>query len=364
MAEATKLDMRRPKRALYQDLVDVALQHAPFAYPPLSDYRVGAAALLWDGRVYLGTNTENPGLGLTIHGEMSCINAAITDGALNQALEAGLTAQNFIRALSIIPLRSYEAWACGHCRDFMAGFGLTMDIVVRKTDNSPIWKPLRRLLPYADDPTVRVEDARSGRLLTVQSHGKGVGCGGGLSVQVGGDFSHVAGGCKAPLPGLAGGTLLDDIPTTWSKAKAHARLLQLAREAATKSFAPYSKRRAGAAVWLHDGSVFTGTRVENVGYTLSSDPEQVALNAAVNSGALEAAVKRGVMPTEFVRAIAYSVPGRPMAFPSGSSRQCMCDFGLNIDIVADGTDGKPFHRTLGQLLPHAFVPDVLSYWTR
>jgi cytidine deaminase len=152
-------------------------------------------------------------------------------------------------------------------------------------------------------------------------------------------------------------------PTT-PKSKAYPELLRIARAAAALSYAPYSKRPAGAAVWLYDGTVLTGSRFENVGYTLSSDPEAEALGRAVSSGLLNEAVASRVKPTEFVRAIAYVVPGRPRAFPSGSSRQCMCDFGLNIDIIADGGEGvKPVVKTLGALLPGAFVPDVLSYWT-
>lgn len=347
MSATTTLDLRLPKRRLYKQLVEVALSVAPSAYAPFSDYRVGCAVLLWDGRVYTGVNTENPGLGLTIHGEMSAINAAIADGAVNQAVEAGLTATNFIKAIAIIPLRSYLAWACGHCRDFIAGFGVDMDIVVRTQENEPVWKRMARLLPFADAPEERIQDACTGRLL------KGA-CTHGHQPMVVAD---------APVNTPYGIRPFATIAPVTAKTKAYPALLQYARAAAALSYAPYSKRPAGAAVWLYDGSVYTGSRVENVGYTLSTDPDQAALTAAVQSGALDAAVRAGKKPTEFVRAIAYSVPGRPNAWPNGSSRQCMCDFGTALDVVAEDAQGKPVHRTLAKLLPGAFVPDVLSYWT-
>lgn len=342
MSAVTTLDLRLPKRRLYKQLVEVALSAAPSAYAPFSDYRVGCAVLLWDGRVYVGVNTENPGLGLTIHGEMSAINAAITDGALADALKAGLTPTSFIKAIAIIPLRSFLAWACGHCRDFIAGFGLDMDIVVRTESNEPVWKRMAKLLPFAEAPEVRIEDAQTGRLLVPHTH----------------VHAPAAPVFNAPF-GIAPAT----IETATPKSVAYRRLLEHARAAADLSYAPYSKRPAGAAVWLYDGSIFIGSRVENVGYTLSTDPDQGALNAAVQSGALNAAVRAGRKPTEFVRAIAYLVPGRPNAWPNGSSRQCMCDFGTSLDVIAQDPDGKPVYRSLSRLLPGAFVPDVLSYWT-
>lgn len=331
MPAVTQLKLRRPKRVIYQELVEIALATALNAYPPFSDYRVGCAVLLWDGRVYCGVNTENPAIGLTIHGEMSAINAAITDGALVDAERAGLTAFDFIRAIAIIPLRSYEAWACGHCRDFIAGFGLDIDVVVRKTCGTAIWRRMDKLLPFASEPMTQIEDALSGRLLAI--------------------------------PTIAPPHRLSDVITLPLGAQSRKTLLALAKQAARYSYAPYSKRPAGAAVQLWDGRVYTGARVENVGYTLSSDPEQVAINAAIADGALDHAIRNNVPPSNFLRAVAYHVPGRVNSWPSGSSRQCLCDFGLDIDIIAEGADNQLDHHKLARLLPGAFVPDVLSYWT-
>lgn len=346
MPAFTTLNVRLPKRVLYQELVSIGLAAAANASAPFSDFNVGCALLTWDGRVYIGVNTENPGLGLTVHGEMSAINAAIADGAMRDALAAGRTTQNWIRAISVIPLRAFEAWPCGHCREFIMGFGGSMDIIVQKASGEALWKRMSRLLPRTDDLAERVEDARSGRLLGFAKSARG----------------GAGGGCLKHAPAVGKALFLDPITP---KTKAYPELVRIARAAAALSYAPYSKRPAGAAVWLHDGTVLTGSRFENVGYTLSSEPELEALGRAVSMGLLEEAVASRVKPTEFVRALAYVVPGRPRAFPSGSSRQCMCDFGLNFDIVADGGEEvKPVVVRFGKLLPGAFVPDVLSYWTK
>lgn len=339
MPAVTKINVKRPKRVVYQDLVALALQAAEHAYAPFSDYHVGCAALLWDGRVYLGVNTENPAIGLTVHGEMSAINAAITDGALLEAMKAGVDASSFIRAIAVIPKRSFEAWPCGHCRDFIAGFGLGMDIVVRRETGEAVWKQMRRLLPFASLPAQQIEDAASGELLVPQPSTTG------------------------PTPHIH---RLSDIIhlDVDAKGKWRGSLLALAKQAARLSYAPYTKRPAGAAALLWNGSVYTGARVENVGYTLSNDPEQVAINAAIADGALENAIRQGLRPTQFLQAVAYFVPGRPNTWPSGSSRQCLCDFGTATQIIAENAEAELEYRTLGQLLPGAFVPDVLSYWTK
>jgi cytidine deaminase len=334
MPAVSQLKLNRPKRVVYQELVALALKAADNAFPPFSDYRVGCAVLLWDGRVYLGVNTENPAIGLTIHGEMSAINAAITDGALNDARSAGLDQYSFIRAIAVIPLRSFEAWPCGHCRDFIAGFGLGMDVVVRKASGQAIWRRMSKLLPCASQPAAQVEDALTGRLLVKHP------------------------GCIAPPPHR-----VSDVIQLPIGAESRRSLLALAKQASRYSYAPYSKRPAGAAIQLWDGRIYTGCRVENVGYTLSNDPEQVAVNAAIADGALEHAIRNQITPKQFIRALAYHVPGRPNSWPSGSSRQCLCDFGTAIEVIAEDAREQLAHQTLAKLLPGAFVPDVLSYWT-
>ena len=60
------LDMKLPKRELYAQLCAIGEAVSANAYPPFSDYPVGAAVLLWDGRVYTGVNSEDPSIGLTI----------------------------------------------------------------------------------------------------------------------------------------------------------------------------------------------------------------------------------------------------------------------------------------------------------
>ena len=59
-------------------------------------------------------------------------------------------------------------------------------------------------------------------------------------------------------------------------------LLEHARSAAEKSYSPYSRFRVGAALRLQDGTVVTGTNVENVSFGLTICAERSALVRAVS----------------------------------------------------------------------------------
>src|SRR5690349_24802985 len=57
-------------------------------------------------------------------------------------------------------------------------------------------------------------------------------------------------------------------------------LLQRARAAAAKAYAPYSKFQVGCAIESVDGEVVTGANMENACYRLGLCAEQSALTAA------------------------------------------------------------------------------------
>lgn len=62
------------------------------------------------------------------------------------------------------------------------------------------------------------------------------------------------------------------------------RLLERAREARERAYAPFSQFKVGAAIQLADGRIFTGCNVECSSYGLTLCAERTAIACAVVQG--------------------------------------------------------------------------------
>ncbi len=89
-----------------RELYARAVEMLPRAYAPFSKFRVGAALLTKDGRVYTGCNVENSSYGATICAERTAFVKAISEG------------ESQFAAIAIV-CQEGEAWPCGICRQFM-----------------------------------------------------------------------------------------------------------------------------------------------------------------------------------------------------------------------------------------------------
>jgi len=126
-------------------------------------------------------------------------------------------------------------------------------------------------------------------------------------------------------------------------------LIEAAREAATRAYAPYSGFPVGAAVLTDDGTVGTGCNVENASYGLTVCAERVAVWSVVAAGA------------RAVRAVAVVAPKATGATPCGACRQVLREFvpaAGELIVVLEGGDG-PVQLPLSSLLPRSFGPDDL-----
>ncbi len=83
------------------------------AYAPYSNFRVGAAILLGDGRIFAGCNVENASYGLTICAERSAVFAAVAASARKPQ----------IQAVAVVNHRGVPCSPCGACRQVLAEFG-------------------------------------------------------------------------------------------------------------------------------------------------------------------------------------------------------------------------------------------------
>jgi cytidine deaminase len=122
------------------------------------------------------------------------------------------------------------------------------------------------------------------------------------------------------------------------------RLVAAAREAALRSYSPYSRFRVGAAVVAAGGEVFTGANVENAAHPAASCAEATTIAFAVAQGHQE-------LPVVAVACIdAADVDG---AYPCGRCRQIMCEFGVERILVTTAA-GEVRAHTLDELLPYRF----------
>jgi cytidine deaminase len=93
-----------------KELLREAAEAASQAYCPYSDYRVGAALLTTDGRVFRGCNVENASYGLTNCAERTALFAAVAQGYRSFA------------ALAIACSGDEPPYPCGACRQVLVEF--------------------------------------------------------------------------------------------------------------------------------------------------------------------------------------------------------------------------------------------------
>jgi len=126
-------------------------------------------------------------------------------------------------------------------------------------------------------------------------------------------------------------------------------LVETARAAREKAYAPYSNFKVGAAIRAASGAVYAGVNVENVAY-----PEGTCAEA----GAVAAMVAAGETEIAEVAVIADSpIP----VSPCGGCRQKLAEFGKgDTKVTLATTDGAIEETTLGLLLPGAFTAEYME----
>jgi cytidine deaminase len=136
------------------------------------------------------------------------------------------------------------------------------------------------------------------------------------------------------------------------------QLINLAREAATKAYAPYSKFHVGAALLLDNGEMISGSNQENAAYPDGLCAERVALFAAGSNypdSAIELLAVAGMKNDEFLKEPAY---------PCGSCRQVMVEtenrFNKPIRILMYGKNHIHIANSVRDLLPLSFDGSFLK----
>ena len=113
-----------------------ATQAATQAYAPYSRLRVGAAALVDDGRVVQGCNVENASYGLTLCAECGLVSALHASGG------------GRLVALACVDGDGALLMPCGRCRQLLFEHGGPQLVV--DTPQGPL--PMTEVLPQAFGP--------------------------------------------------------------------------------------------------------------------------------------------------------------------------------------------------------------------
>jgi cytidine deaminase len=124
-------------------------------------------------------------------------------------------------------------------------------------------------------------------------------------------------------------------------------LIEEAREARERAYAPYSRFSVGAAVST-DAGVFPGCNVENASYGLSICAERVAAVTAVAAGARR------------FDAMALASSATSPTSPCGACRQFLYEFNPEMTIVSQGVGGARKQWRLSELLADGFGPKDLE----
>ena len=118
------------------ELRNLAIAQLALSYSPYSDFPVGAAGIVDDGRTVVGTNVENASYGLTLCAECSMISDLVRTGG------------GRLLAVSTVQADKTPVAPCGRCRQLLfehGGSNLLVD-----------WEPeplrLGALIPEAFGP--------------------------------------------------------------------------------------------------------------------------------------------------------------------------------------------------------------------
>ncbi|HCG99626.1 MAG: cytidine deaminase [Candidatus Aquicultor primus] len=119
------------------ELIRAASEARQEAYAPYSGFRVGAAVICDDGRIFAGANVENAVYGLSICAERVAMSKAVSEGCRR------------FEALAIIADGPTPCPPCGACRQFLAEFGAESLVIMANTKGETKKALIKELLPYA-----------------------------------------------------------------------------------------------------------------------------------------------------------------------------------------------------------------------
>ncbi|MCX7543926.1 cytidine deaminase [Marinicella gelatinilytica] len=127
------------------------------------------------------------------------------------------------------------------------------------------------------------------------------------------------------------------------------RLIDTAKKAMEKAYAPYSNFQVGAAILDNNGQLHAGCNVENSAYPIGCCAEQAAVTAMILGGG------------QAIQDIVVIAKKHNPCPPCGACRQVIAehsDHNTKIHLLTQGDGLTTFQ--VSELLPQAFSPDHLD----
>lgn len=119
-----------------RELVSMAKEAMEHAYAPYSHFKVGAALLAKDGRVFKGCNIENASYSATNCAERTAIFKAVSEGVRE------------FEAIAIVASSGDYASPCGICRQVLFEFMPDGKVILDSEEKGMATFSVQELLPF------------------------------------------------------------------------------------------------------------------------------------------------------------------------------------------------------------------------
>ena len=119
-----------------KELIAIAHKAKEFAYSPYSNFKVGAALLTSDGKVFTGCNIENGSYGATNCAERTAIFKAVSEGVTD------------FEKIAIVSSGGDFTMPCGICLQVMSEFMLDKEVILSNDNGEVKILKVKEFLPY------------------------------------------------------------------------------------------------------------------------------------------------------------------------------------------------------------------------
>lgn len=132
------------------------------------------------------------------------------------------------------------------------------------------------------------------------------------------------------------------------------KLSELALQAKSRAYAPYSNFKVGACLESGDGCFFSGCNVENVAYPVCQCAEATAIGKLISEAS-------GKIGSQEIKAIFICSDTQEPIWPCGSCRQQLAEFARPDALIYSETlSGARAQCEFSSLIPKLFSKSILK----